>query len=78
MGKLVVFSAPSGAGKTSVVNGLLSLRNDLMFSVSATSRDMRPGEIDGKNYYFISPDEFRSKIDKQAIVTGKQIGRAHV
>ncbi|MCE1168717.1 MAG: guanylate kinase [Sphingobacteriia bacterium] len=73
MGKLVVFSAPSGAGKTSVVNGLLSLRNDLMFSVSATSRDMRPGEIDGKNYYFISPDEFRSKIDKQDFVEWEEV-----
>jgi guanylate kinase len=73
MGKLIVFSAPSGAGKTSVVNGLLKQRDDLLFSVSATSRAMRPGEINGKNYYFISPEEFRLKITNQEFVEWEEV-----
>lgn len=62
-GKLIIFSAPSGSGKTTIVHHLLSKPElKLAFSVSATSRSMRPNEVDGKDYYFLSADEFRSRI----------------
>lgn len=62
-GKLIIFSAPSGAGKTTIVHNLLQSRNDLEFSVSACSRPMRATEKDGVDYYFISAENFRSRID---------------
>lgn len=62
MDKLVIFSAPSGSGKTTVVNHLLSTIPGLEFSVSATTRKKRPNEIDGKDYYFLSQEEFESKL----------------
>ena len=60
-GKLVVLSGPSGAGKTSVVR---ALKDDprVVFSVSATTRAMRPGEVDGVDYWFLSPDEFERRV----------------
>lgn len=61
-GKLVIFSAPSGAGKTTIVRRVLPMLPQLAFSVSATSRAMRPGEQDGKDYYFLSADAFRRKV----------------
>lgn len=64
-GKLIIFSAPSGSGKTTLVHHLLSIPElQLAFSVSATSRAKRPNEADGKDYYFLSADEFRSRIEK--------------
>lgn len=62
MGKLVIFSAPSGAGKSTIVNYLLSQNLNLHFSISATSRPPRGAEQHGVEYYFISPTEFREKI----------------
>lgn len=62
-GKLIVVSAPSGAGKTTLVKHLLQSINKLQFSISATSRDKRANEIDGRDYYFMSPLAFRQKID---------------
>ncbi len=62
MGKVVIFSAPSGSGKTTVVNHLLSHFDCFAFSVSATSRAPRGTEQDGQAYYFISSDEFRRRI----------------
>lgn len=62
MGKLVIFSAPSGAGKSTIVNYLLSQNLNLQFSISATSRAPRGNEKHGKEYYFHSPEEFRQKI----------------
>lgn len=61
-GKLVIFSAPSGAGKTTIVRRVLPQLPQLAFSVSATSRAMRPGEQDGKDYYFLSADAFRRRV----------------
>ncbi len=58
-GKLIVFSAPSGAGKTTIVHRLLAEFPQLEFSVSATSRAKRPGEENGKDYYFLSVEEFK-------------------
>ena len=62
MGKVVIFSAPSGSGKTTVVNHLLSRFDCFAFSVSATSRAPRGAERDGEAYYFITADEFRRRI----------------
>ena len=62
-GKLIIFSAPSGSGKTTLVHYLLSKPElKLAFSVSATSRAKRPNEENGKDYYFLSPDEFKARI----------------
>ena len=61
-GKLVVLSGPSGAGKSTVIGQLLQKRDDISFSVSATTRDPRPGETDGVNYYFRSYTEFQEMV----------------
>jgi guanylate kinase len=60
-GRLLIFSAPSGSGKTTIVRHLLASRRDLEFSVSATSRPPRGKEEHGKDYYFLSEEEFRQK-----------------
>ena len=72
-GKLIVFSAPSGAGKTSIVREILKNTPQLAFSVSACSRPMRPGETDGKDYYFLSPEEFRSRISEGAFLEWEEV-----
>ncbi|MEG0949876.1 MAG: guanylate kinase [Bacteroidales bacterium] len=61
-GKLIIFSAPSGSGKSTIINYLLTQGLNLAFSVSATSRSPRGEEQNGKEYYFLSPDEFRQRI----------------
>ncbi len=61
-GKLIIFSAPSGSGKTTIVKHLLGLDMGLAFSISATSRTARSNETNGKDYYFLSPEEFKRKI----------------
>lgn len=63
-GKLVIFSAPSGSGKTTIVRRVLPDFPQLAFSVSATSRAMRPGEQDGRDYYFLSVEAFREAVAK--------------
>ncbi len=63
-GKLIIFSAPSGAGKTTVVKHLLKQDFGLEFSISATSRAPRHTETHGKDYYFLSQDEFQRKVEK--------------
>jgi guanylate kinase len=62
MSKLVIVTAPSGAGKTTIVRHLLSTFDNLVFSVSATTRSKRDYEVDGKDYYFISQADFRAHI----------------
>ena len=62
-GKLIVFSAPSGSGKTTLVHYLLKKILNLSFSISATSRKPRENEIDGKDYFFLSKENFISKIN---------------
>jgi len=61
-GKMLIFTAPSGAGKTTIVRHLLKHFGELAFSVSATNRPMREGEEDGRSYYFLSTEEFEAKI----------------
>ncbi len=58
--KMILFTAPSGAGKTTIVRHLLKKYDELAFSVSATTRTCRPNEIEGKDYYFMSVEEFKS------------------
>ncbi|MCB0832351.1 MAG: guanylate kinase [Bacteroidetes bacterium] len=67
-GKLIVFSAPSGTGKTAIKNALLQKDPTLVFSISATTRQKREGEHDGKDYYFISEAEFKEHIDHKDFI----------
>jgi len=60
--KLFAFAAPSGGGKTSIIKPMLQRHPDFEFSVSATTRGMRPGEVNGKDYFFLSKEEFESLI----------------
>lgn len=77
-GKLIIFSAPSGAGKTTLVRHLLSKKSDLLeFSISCTTRDKRVGEIDGKDYYFLSPEEFRKKIENDEFAEWEEVYKDH-
>jgi guanylate kinase len=61
-GRLLVFSSPSGGGKTTVINALRERHPDWGYSVSATTREPRPGEVDGQHYHFLSREEFEKKI----------------
>ena len=72
-GKLIIFSAPSGAGKSTLVQYLLGRGLDLEFSVSATSRAPRGAEQHGVDYYFLSPEEFRQKIDNHEFVEYEEV-----
>ncbi|MFY0688806.1 MAG: guanylate kinase [Cyclobacteriaceae bacterium] len=72
-GKAIIFSAPSGSGKTTIVKELLRKRADLMFSVSATTRSPRAGETDKKDYYFLSVSEFKSKIMDDEMVEWEEV-----
>ena len=73
-GKLIVFSGPSGSGKTTIVHHLLRQPElQLAFSVSATSRYRRAGEVHGKDYYFLSPDAFKRKIEDEAFLEYEEV-----
>jgi guanylate kinase len=72
-GKCVIFSAPSGAGKTTIVHYLLGQGMGLEFSVSACSRDPRPNEIDGKDYHFLGVEGFKNKIKEDAFVEWEEV-----
>jgi guanylate kinase len=72
-GKLIIFSAPSGSGKTTIVKHLLEQYPDLRFSISATSRLPRGNEIDGKDYYFLSPGVFRQKIENNEFLEWEEV-----
>ena len=67
-GLLMVVSAPSGAGKTSICREFLRIFPDVRFSVSCTTRPPRPGEVDGRDYLFISQEEFRARIARGEFV----------
>lgn len=72
-GKAIIFSAPSGAGKTTIVRYLLEKKLPLLFSISACSRNRRPNEIDGKDYYFLSTDDFKAKVANRAFVEWEEV-----
>lgn len=71
--RFVVLSAPSGAGKTTIAHRLLERNRGWRFSVSATTRPKRPGEINGEDYYFLTPEEFRQRIDHGDLVEWEEI-----
>lgn len=75
--RVLIISAPSGAGKTTLVNHLLSAGLPLMFSVSATSRKPRGNEINGREYYFISAAEFRRRIRNGEFIEWQEVYRDH-
>ena len=73
-GKLVILSGPSGAGKSTLARHLLKNEQyNLVFSVSACSRKKRPGEIEGKDYYFISVDSFKSRIEDNEFLEWEEV-----
>jgi guanylate kinase len=72
-GKLIIFTAPSGAGKTTIVRHLLDTFPQLAFSVSATSRAPRGNEVDGRDYYFLSSEKFRQLIDEKAFLEWEEV-----
>lgn len=71
--KLIIFTAPSGAGKTTIVKHLLKKRDDLAFSISACTRPQRYGEINGLDYYFLSADEFRRRVAKNDFLEWEEV-----
>ena len=72
-GRIVIISAPSGAGKTTIVNYLLSCNLNLEFSVSATTRAPREGEADGKDYHFLSLEEFKHRIERDEFLEWEEV-----
>jgi len=67
-GKLIVISGPSGAGKSSVVFKVIEKRDDICFSVSATTRKPRPNEVDGREYFFVDLDRFREMVENDELL----------
>ncbi|MDR2886928.1 MAG: guanylate kinase [Bacteroidales bacterium] len=76
-GKLVIISAPSGAGKTTIVKRLLESGLELSFSISVTTRPRRETERHGTDYFFVSAAEFRKKIDNSELVEWQEVYRDH-
>ncbi len=80
MNKIIIITAPSGSGKTTIVKQLLQRSEKLAFSISACTRTPRPGEVHGKDYYFLTEPEFKDKIEANAFIewemvyTGKYYG----
>jgi len=73
-GKLIIFSAPSGSGKTTIVHHLLAQKElNLAFSISATSREKRGKEVDEKDYYFISAKKFKKLIKKDKFIEHEEV-----
>lgn len=73
MGKVIIFSAPSGAGKTTIVREMLQRYPQFEFSVSATSRVPRGNELDGVDYYFLTPEQFMQAVSKNLFVEWEEV-----
>ena len=72
--KLIIFSAPSGSGKTTIVRHLLAKYSNLGFSISACTRDRRGrNEVHGKDYYFLTPEDFKTRIDNNEFVEWEEV-----
>ena len=67
-GKLIVISGPSGAGKSTVIGKVMEKRDDVCFSISVTTRQPRPGEIDGRDYFFVTPEHFCDLVDEEYLL----------
>ena len=72
-GKLIIFSAPSGSGKSTIINYLLTQGRTLAFSISATSRPPRGTEQHGVEYFFLTPEEFRSRIENNEFLEYEEV-----
>ncbi|TAG54460.1 MAG: guanylate kinase [Cytophagales bacterium] len=72
-GKAIIFSAPSGSGKTTIVKYLLEELNNLSFSISACSREKRNNEIEGQDYYFLTAKDFKKKIDNGEFIEWEEV-----
>ncbi|MDR2083557.1 MAG: guanylate kinase [Bacteroidales bacterium] len=73
MSKMLIFSAPSGAGKTTIVKHLLEVMPEIVFSISATNRAPRANEFHARDYYFLSTEEFRNKIETEDFVEWEEV-----
>lgn len=73
MNKAIVITAPSGAGKTTLVKMLLETVDNLQFSISACTRTKRENEVDGKDYYFLTPDKFKSRIAQDDFIEWEEV-----
>ena len=76
-GKVIIFSAPSGAGKTTIVRALLDELSELSFSISACSRNPRSQEVNGKDYHFIGIEGFKNKIKNNEFVEWEEVYQDH-
>ncbi len=76
-GKVIIFSAPSGAGKTTIVRALLDVISELSFSISACSRAPRGHEVNGKDYHFIGIEGFKNKINNNEFVEWEEVYQDH-
>ena len=76
-GKLILLTAPSGTGKTTIVRRVLKCFDNLEFSISACSREKRKGEVEGENYYFLSKEEFKKKIELNEFLEFEQVYKDH-
>lgn len=72
-GKVIIFSAPSGSGKTTIVKHLLSTNSNLAFSVSATTRQPRPNEVNGKDYYFLTNTDFLQRVQNNEFAEYQEV-----
>ena len=72
-GKLIIFTAPSGAGKTTIVRHLLKTRTDIAFSISACTRAQRSGEVNGLDYHFMSVSEFQKKVEEGKFLEWEEV-----
>jgi len=72
-GKLIIFSAPSGSGKSTIVNHLIDRGMPIEFSISACSRQPRGKEKDGEHYYFLSPEEFKAKVEQDEFLEWEEV-----
>ena len=72
-GKVIIVSAPSGAGKTSIVKHVLDFLPELRFSTSATTRTMRAGEVNGRDYHFLSVDDFKKGIKRDEFLEWEEV-----
>ena len=72
-GKMIIFSGPSGSGKSTIASHFIKNEKQFSFSVSACTREMRKGEIDGVHYYFIDVTDFKEKINKDAFIEYEEV-----
>lgn len=77
-GKLIIISAPSGSGKTTIVKNLLIKNPGLEFSISATTRPRRGPEQEGRDYYFLTQEEFRKKIENDEFIEWEEVYKGHL